>query len=197
MILLMPDSKAQLRYSLKATLDAMSTNDRSAASSQLTDQILGSKAYRDATTILAYAALPTELSLDPFINTALDEGKAICIPAIDWAAKSMQPAQIQNLDTDLQTGRYDVRTPNERCPLVEPKNLDLILVPGLAFDSKGHRLGRGAGFYDRFIDSLNIANRPPIVGVCFGCQIIEKVPTEPHDHPMDLVITENGFQETQ
>ena len=197
MILLMPDSKAQLRSSLKATLDAMSTNDRSAASCQLVDQIVGSKAYRNAKTILAYASMPTEISVDGLIVEGLSDGKTIYVPTIDWASKSMQPARIENLDTDVHTGRYGVRVPREGCPVVGHHDLDLILVPGLGFDPNGHRLGRGGGFYDRFIESLPTTNRPLLLGVCFGCQIVDRVPTEPHDHPMDRVVTERGFIEIE
>lgn len=193
----MPDSKAQLRSSLKATLDAMSMNDRAAASSRLVDQILDSEAYRTAKAILAYASMPAEISVDALIDQGLGDGKMICVPTIDWVSKSMQPTRIQNLDTDLQTGRYGVRVPREGCPVVGHHEIDLILVPGRGFDLNGHRLGRGGGFYDRFIESLPPTNRPLLLGVCFGCQIVDRVPTEPHDHPMDRVVTERGFIEIE
>lgn len=190
-------TKLDLRTTLKAALVDIPPASRIALSNQLTKHLLNSTLYQSsATTILAYAALPTEISLDPFITTALANGKRICIPQIDWASKSMRPAQINNLDTDLETGRYAVRTPHNGCPVVDTKKIDLILIPGLAFDTQGRRLGRGAGFYDRMIDSLP-SPRPLLVGVCFANQIVETVPTEPHDHPMDRVITENGFIKPQ
>ena len=178
---------------MKQRLSLVSIDNRIIAANQIQEQIIASEIYQSATTILAYASLPSELDLDPFITQALSDNKCICVPQIDWDSKSMQPARISNLDTDLDIGRYDVRAPTQACPLVDRKNIDLILVPGLAFDQNGHRLGRGAGFYDRFIDSLPNTNRPPLVGVCFGCQIVPKVPTESHDHPMDFVLSEHGF----
>ncbi|MBL4697550.1 MAG: 5-formyltetrahydrofolate cyclo-ligase [Phycisphaerales bacterium] len=187
-------TKPALRSTLKATLAAIPPQDRTNQSNQLTPHLLTSNLYQAAATILAYAALPTEISLDPFITLALAEGKRICIPTINWESKAMQPAQILNLDTDLEIGRYGVRTPLPSCPLVEPNEINLILIPGLAFDRDFNRLGRGAGFYDRLIDSLPTP-RPPLVGVCFASQIVANVPTEPHDHPMDRVITETGFIE--
>jgi len=189
-------SKPTLRITLKATLAAINSADHTNASQSLTSHLLASDLYRSATTILAYAALPTEISLDPFITHALADGKHIYIPAINWDAKSMSPAQINNLDTDLEIGRYGVRAPTPSCLLVEPSDIDLILIPGLAFDHDFNRLGRGAGFYDRLIESLP-SPRPPLVGVCFVCQIVDAVPTEPHDHPMDRVITEIGELKTQ
>ncbi len=184
-------TKPALRSALKSTLADIPAADRAARAEQLTLHLLASNLYRSATTILAYAALPTEISLDPFITHTLADSKRLCIPAIDWDAKSLAPAQINNLDTDLTIGRYGVRMPTSACPLVKPDEIDLILVPGLAFDNDLNRLGRGAGFYDRLIESLT-SPRPPIVGVCFSCQIVDAVPTEPHDHPMDRVVTEMG-----
>jgi len=187
-------SKLVLRSILKVSLDAISPADRLIKSQQLAKYLLDSDLYQSATAILCYAALPTEISLDPFIKHALADGKRVCIPAIDWASKTMSPAQIRNLDTDLETGRYGVRAPIDGCPLVEPSDIDLILIPGLAFDRSFNRLGRGAGFYDRMIESLPTP-RPPLIGVCFASQILDTVPTEPHDHPMDRVITEIGLIE--
>ena len=127
------------------------------------------------------------------LTAALAANKSIAIPDIDWPHKSMSPRQITNLHTDLIPGRYDIRVPAPGCPLVEPKSLDAILLPGLAFDRAGNRLGRGAGFYDRFISSLHDAgHRPALIGVCYHAQIVDSVPTEPHDHRVDRVITELG-----
>ena len=186
-----PRSKPELRAQLKNRLDALSEQERADASSQLCLRLIESAFYQEAGTILAYASMAGEISLDPLIARAISDGKTVCVPRIDWDHKSMEPAQIRNLDTDLQMGRYGVRAPVGGCPLVEKSTLDLILIPGLAFDPGLRRLGRGAGFYDRMIDALGMP-RPLMVGVCFGCQVIERVPTEAHDWLMDRVFTEAG-----
>jgi len=187
-----PISKPVLRSTLKAGLGGISTQSRTELSAQLCEQVLASRMYGAARTILCYASLPNEIDLDPLITHALGDGKRVCVPMIDWERKSMWAAEIHNLDTDLVVGRYGVRTPVDGCLLVEPDDIDLILIPGLGFDRDLNRLGRGAGFYDRMIAGLS-QPRPPLVGVCFASQIIAKVPTEAHDFPMDRVITENGF----
>lgn len=186
------DKKSALRTELKASLASFSDDDRRRMSDLLIGKLLADKQYQSANTILVYAAMPTEASLDPLIEAALADGKRVCVPMIDWERKSMAAAEIHNLDTDLVVGRYGVRTPVEGCLLVEPDDIDLILIPGLGFDRGMNRLGRGAGFYDRMIEAFS-PPRPPLVGVCFETQIIAKVPTEAHDFPMDRVITENGF----
>lgn len=184
-------NKATQRTQLKAILASIDTSQRQTASEQIAAHLHG--ALKQASTILAYAALPTEVSLDPFIASALAEGKQICIPRIDWAIKSMTSVAITNLADDLETGRYDIRVPKPGCALVEPAQLDVILLPGLAFDRVGNRLGRGAGFYDRFISALHDAgHRPTLIGVCYDAQILDSVPTEAHDHRVDLVITPRG-----
>ena len=168
-------SKSQLRTTLKSKLAAISPAQRAVLSAQTVQHALASDQYQAAKTILAYASLTSELDLDGLITQALIDGKRVCIPQIDWDTKAMKPVEIRNLDEDLAVGRYGVRVPRRGCLMVEPDELDLILIPGLGFDSAMNRLGRGAGFYDRMIAGL-CSPRPPMVGVCFGCQIIEKSP---------------------
>ena len=176
---------------MKLCLEQLSDDQQHDAAARITTDLL---TISPASTILAYAAFGSELSLDPFITAALDAGKRIAIPAIDWVCKSMGAKQITNLDTDLVAGRYGIRVPREGCPVVEPEQIDVILVPGLAFDRAGNRLGRGAGFYDRYISALKESrHRPTLIGVCYHAQVVDSVPTEPHDHRVDRVITELGL----
>jgi len=102
----------------------------------------------------------------------------------------MRPVQIRSLDNDLQIGRYGLRSPSSRCTPIPDAQIDLALIPGLGFDSSGRRLGRGAGFYDRWIENrLKYSEPLTLVGVCFDEQLIEQVPTDPHDQTMDRVVT--------
>lgn len=184
-------SKLALRSTLKAHLGKISPHELECASALATQHLLTSVA--PATTILAYASFGSELSLDPFITATLEQHKTIAIPSIDWARKSMRPMRITNQHTDLQPGRYGIRVPADGCAPIDPAQLDVILLPGLAFDHAGRRLGRGAGFYDRYISALHEAgHKPTLIGVCHHAQIVESVPTEPHDHRVDRVITELG-----
>src|SRR5690606_18813616 len=89
----------------------------------------------------------------------------------------------------LPAGRFGVRAPSPQARAVPLAEIDLILVPGLAFDTEGNRLGRGAGFYDRFLATREGA-APPACGVCFEAQLVDRIPTEPWDVPMNAVVTE-------
>lgn len=182
--------KHNLRASIKRSLDQITDQQRAEYADQLKHRITHSDLYQSANSILSYASLPTEISLDPLINHALAANKAVCIPAVDWDKKTMHPVQIRSLDKDLQIGRYGLRSPRIECKPIPSDQITLALIPGLGFDPSCRRLGRGAGFYDRWIES-RLACDPPItlVGVCFDEQLVERIPTDPHDQRMDLVIT--------
>jgi len=183
-------TKPNLRSTLKTTLAAITPQSRTRQSQQLCTQLTNSNLYQAATTILCYAALPTELSLDPLINHALQNNKTVCLPAIDWDKKTMHPVQIQSLQKDLHIGQYALRSPNAHCTPIPDAQITLALIPGLAFNHACQRLGRGAGFYDRWIESrLQCGTQPSLIGVCFDEQLIEQIPTDPHDQPMHQVVT--------
>ncbi|MFG0244918.1 MAG: 5-formyltetrahydrofolate cyclo-ligase [Phycisphaerales bacterium JB052] len=183
--------KASHRDEINRQLAMLTTEQQALSATSTAPHLI--TALAPATTILAYASFGTELCLDPFITAAIESGRRVCIPRIGWEAKSMAPVAISNLHDDLEMGRYGIRVPRDGLTVVEPAELDVILLPGLAFDRAGNRLGRGAGFYDRFISALHHAgHRPTLIGVCHHAQIVDSVPTEPHDHPVDRIITELG-----
>lgn len=189
-----PESpKLTLRAALKQRLSELSTTEQADHAQSLASHLLADPAIASTDATLAYAAFAPELSLDPFITAALDRGKRIAVPRTDWDNKAMTPVEITNLADDLETGRYNIRAPKPGCVPIDPAHLGVILLPGLAFDHAGRRLGRGAGFYDRFVSALHKAgHKPTLIGVCHHAQIVESVPTEPHDHRVDRVITELG-----
>ena len=183
-------TKTQLRTTLKATIAAITPQSRLQSSQQLCDQIINSDLYQSAATILCYASLPTEISLDPLITHALNDNKTVCLPAIDWNKKTLHAAQIRSMEKDLKFDRYGLRSPNTRCTPIPDPQISLALIPGLGFDPSGQRLGRGAGFYDRWIENRRRTREPiTFLGVCFDEQIVEQIPTDPHDQPMNQVVT--------
>ena len=91
----------------------------------------------------------------------------------------------------MESGRWGISEPKATCPPVNPQEIDLILIPGVAFDCDGNRLGYGAGFYDRFLPLLK--EDVPRIGWTFFCQIFERIPAEPHDQTMRMLISEEGI----
>lgn len=183
-------SKSCTRSTLKESLALITEHDRLIASDAIASQVESLADYQDATTVLFYASMPSELSLDGLIERAIIAGKIVCVPAVDWDSKTMSAVQIESLDNNLQIGRYGLRTPCSDCKPLPDAHISLALIPGLGFDPQGNRLGRGAGFYDRWIgDRLKNGGPLSLVGVCFDEQLVERIPTDPHDQPMDRVVT--------
>lgn len=176
--------KADLRRSLTVRLDSLSPSLRAEASRQLCARLDQSMAGVHGT-ILAFLPLPDEIDLEPFLQNRLDRG--IAVPDVDWTAGTMQPARLTGLGPgDLKAGRHGLRRPTQvdTIPLNE---IQLIVVPGLAFDSAGRRLGRGGGFYDRLLAEL--PGGIPTVGVCFDQQVVDRVPVDTWDCQVDQVLT--------
>lgn len=181
------DEKRALRASMKRMLSEMDGAQREARSVRVCERLSAMDGFASSETVLMYAALASEVDLDPLMRLALGRGVRVCVPRVDWDSRTMTAALVSNLDEDLVMGRYGVRSPGAWCAEIPLSGLEMVLVPGLAFDRFGARLGRGAGFYDRLLDG---GIECPTVGVCFADQIVERVPTEEHDCAMDRVVCE-------
>ncbi len=142
--------------------------------------------------IAVYLAAPMEADLDPWIRLAWAHDLALFAPVVDTAKHAMSFHALKE-NTPLRTGRYALREPQARPDTrgIEPSALDIALVPLVAFDAHGTRLGMGGGYYDRYFAAL--ANRPRLVGVAYEVQLAATpLPIEPWDIKLDEVITENG-----
>lgn len=139
---------------------------------------------REAHTIVAYYSLADEVDTHRFIDELLAEGKTVYLPRV-VSAEEMVLCRYTGADS-LRQGAYGIMEPIGE-PMPADETIDVILVPGMAFDAQGHRLGRGKGYYDRFLGSLS-QPRPQLIGVCFDFQKVEIVPTEPCDVSVDVVI---------
>lgn len=134
-----------------------------------------------------------EVDLAGFVEALLGAGGArVCLPRTDWKSMTLEPVAVENLSTDIVVGRYSLREPRADLLPLALDDLDVVIVPGLAFDSTGARLGRGGGFYDRLlarVARLPTGNRPVSVGVCVDEQVVENVPVEAHDLRVDMILT--------
>lgn len=126
-----------------------------------------------------------ELDVWALLNISMAAGKSVALPRFDSASNRYVACRVRDLDGDILAGRFGIREPGERCPLLELARMDLTLVPGLAFDFRGRRLGRGKGHYDRLLESVGGV----ACGVAFDEQIVEEVPVEPHDARVNFIVT--------
>ena len=144
------------------------------------EQIEANEHYRNANIVMLYHPLWDEVDVRPLLNRALTDGKRVILPTVK--GDDIIPVEITT-ETEWVVGDFDILE-----PVAEPYegSIDLVVVPGVAFDNNKNRLGRGKGYYDRFLVKHPNAYR---LGVCFKFQIVAEVPTEPFDFPMDEVIT--------
>ena len=139
----------------------------------------------DWETILAFAPLPSEPQIDALIERWRDEGRRVLLPRVEAMPGSMSAVVLERPLAQLQRDSLGIRTPTGS-PWQEDR-IDLALVPGCAFDEQRNRLGRGGGYYDRFLAD---APGTRTIGLCFEAQVVDRVPTRPHDRSVDLLVTE-------
>lgn len=179
--------KAQLRMHIREIISAMSPQIAQAKSQIACASVLALPEYRDARTIMLYLPMPGEADCSPVASHAWQAGKTVLAPKVTWAPREMIAVQIDSLDEGVVAGEYGIPMPagDERWPA---DKIDFMIVPALAFDRRGHRLGRGAGFYDRFL--AQDALRAAVCGLSFGEQLVDQLPNHPHDQPVEILVTD-------
>jgi 5-formyltetrahydrofolate cyclo-ligase len=196
-----PDDKHTLRARMKAELRAATPAFRATASAAICKSLLMfiDERLPARLAVMVYAPMPSagEVDISPAIEHLLSTGRTVCLPELDWSMRTMRPVHIHDwaadLIPDLINARLGLRAPREGLKPVPVSQLGLIIIPGLAFDHSGNRLGRGGGFYDRFLASLPSAPHQPTpirLAVAFHHQLLPAIPTDAHDHPIDALITE-------
>jgi 5-formyltetrahydrofolate cyclo-ligase len=183
MISSIANSKADLRQKIRAQLEKISPAVRAVESIGLCERLKAQ--IPSAHTILFFAPLPDEPDIWPMLELALATGTNCALPFFDAEKKSYGAKLLKNLAKEIVPGKFGVREPAASCTEIPLNKFDLILVPGMAFDLGGNRLGRGKGFYDRILENATGIK----CGVCHDFQLLEKIPAEPHDAKMDFIFT--------
>lgn len=150
--------------------------------------------YKNAKTIFTFISFGSEIDTHEFIKKGISEDKRMLVPVTFHQNREMKPSLLKNFN-DLEIGYYNILTPKkESIEYIDPKEIDLVIVPGAAFDKEGYRVGYGGGFYDRFL-SEKISPDVPKIAIGFDLQIIPQVPREEFDFPVDYIVTESGIIE--
>jgi len=173
---------------MRAVATRASPGERAEAGERAAGHLSGLSAYQEAGVLALYAATPRELDTAAVFRQARAAGKRCVFPRC-VGARSLEFAEVSDLQ-ELKGGRYGILEPQQGLPVLEPLGGDLVLVPGVAFDRAGRRVGRGAGYYDRAFSSPG--HGPLLVGFTYSDRIVEAVPTEPHDRRLDAIVTEAG-----
>ncbi len=177
------NSKSDLRQKIRAALDKIPPAVRAVESIEVCDRL--EPQLQSAHTILFFAPLADELDVWPLLEKFLAAGKIGALPSYDFNTQTYSARRVANLANDIVTGKFGVREPAARCADIPLKSFDLVLVPGVAFDLHGNRLGRGLGFYDRLLEGASGIK----CGVAYDFQLQERVPVEPHDVKVDFIFT--------
>lgn len=182
------DPKKLLRERILTLLRNQKEEERLNKSRAIGLKLFKLQEFQEAQTILFYASFDGEVETFDMIKSAQQLGKSIRLPRIVEGENRFVPAAVHSLDKDLEDGPYGIKQPKSDPDAASPDNPDLVIVPGVAFDNKNNRLGRGGGYYDRFLGSL-----PPTVktvGLAFDFQIVDSLSfQEEHDVSVSCVLT--------
>ncbi len=192
------EARDELRRSLRQRRRSLSVAEREGAAQNVLRHLQQWRVFRCASRIAAYDAVAAELptaALQAHIQSTKAELYLPCLPFIKGGRMRFVRSQP---DTRWRLNRYAIAEPiaDQRSPAINPAFLDLILLPLVAFDKHGNRMGMGAGYYDRTLELRRWRRhwkRPLLIGLAYGCQQVDVLPTAPWDVPMDAIVTENGI----
>lgn len=177
-------SKAELRKQLSAERKALGADWIAVASTRLTSNLQQLEAFQAAETIALYKSIPGEVELEPLFEALWKQGKRTCIPVFN-AEKNLYDMAEVSAQTQYSTGNYGIQEPCSP-KLMANHEINFFTIPGVAFDPAGNRLGRGGGYYDRLLADFS----GTAAAVAFDFQILPEVPVDPHDIPVDFIVTE-------
>jgi 5-formyltetrahydrofolate cyclo-ligase len=161
----------------------MRPEQRAAKSREVEERLFSLREFKEASTVMFFASFRSEVETGPMIRRALAFGKRIILPKVQGAELAL--FEIRDLDKDVSPGAWGIPEPHGTRP-VRLDEIDLILVPGAAFDCRGNRLGYGAGFYDKLLATF----RKMTVALAFEAQVVPQVPADLHDILIRKIITE-------
>ena len=185
-------SKADIRRRLKAVLAGMSEADRHRKSIAACGLLAATPEFETARVVMLYLSTPQEVDTAPLALKCWQEGKTVVVPKVSWDQRRMLPVEINSLQTGLiTTSGHNIREPFAGKPI--PIDLiDLVVVPGVGFTANGYRIGRGMGFYDRFLAQPEFNG--VACGLAFSEQLIDEVPVLDHDMPLSMLATDLGIR---
>ncbi len=177
--------KKEIRKHMKELLSKQTESDIREKSERIRNSLKKLGEYKDAKTILFYVSIEKEVSTREIIAEAISDGKSVVVPKVNHKTKIMTLHRISHLE-ELSPGYIGILEPIGKPEVFPTSGIDLAVIPGIAFDERGHRLGRGGAFFDRLLKHVEC----PKIALGFDFQIIDSIPTLPHDVPIDVVITE-------
>jgi len=185
------NSKPAIRRMLREKLAAMNPEDRHAKSISACSLVTSTEDFKQARVVMLYMSMPEEVDTAPLALRCWQTGKTVVVPKVSWDQRRMLPMEISSLQTGITSTGLGIREPASGKPI--PTNLiDLVIVPGLGFTAAGYRIGRGMGFYDRFLAQPDFIGQS--CGLAFDEQIIDQLPILDHDVALGMLVTDRGIR---
>lgn len=188
----MREIKKGIRKNILKDKDKLSHDIIVEKSRAIFDTLRETDYYKNANNVMIYVTLGKEVITPPIMDDLMARGKRVFVPLTVPKTKELIVSELKDFKNDLEEGHFGVLEPKKEATRpVDPSILDLVIVPGVAFDRQGYRVGYGAGYYDRFL--LRISEKATTIALAFDMQLIDKVPTEDFDMSVQHIITESQF----
>lgn len=182
------ERKQELRAMALLKRRSIDPEELAALSSRVAANLRSLKEYKAATLVISYCAKDNEVQTRAIIERALEEGKRVAVIVTDVRTKTLSFSELESFEDDLAPGTFGILEPKPgKVRLIPFPQADLVLVPLVAWDEEGHRLGYGAGYFDR---ALAGARRTMKVGLALESQRLARIPESRHDVPLDVIVTE-------
>jgi len=184
-------SKGTIRKYLRSLLEDIPLGEFEEKSRRACGELCRTPEFGRAETIMMFLSLPKEIDATEAIKFALEKGKRVLVPAVSWGDKSIEPIIISSLNCEMTEDRYGLRHPaDERAVAVS--EIDLVILPGMGFDNVGNRLGRGGGFYDRFLGGDDF--KGVSCGLGLEEQVLDEIPVNRDDVKIDMLVTDKEIR---
>ena len=180
--------KNQLKESVLEKRNSLPKEDIMEKSNKVKDNLFNLEQYKKSKVAMFFVSFNSEVHTHDMIKEAL-KNKTVIVPKI--VHQEIEPSVIIDFDNLIPSGKFGILEPIETMKIAY-KNIDLVLVPGIVFDKEGHRIGYGFGYYDKFLRKVPKAIK---IGLAFDFQVVDKIPREMHDIPVDLIVTEERVVE--
>ncbi len=181
-------NKTELRQQILARRGHLTAEERARKSAAIGERLFALEEFKAAGCALFFVGFGSEVETLPMIRQALLQGKRVIAPKVRETKSELELRELRDPEVELHPGAMGILEPDETCPLVAREEIDLIIVPAVAWDEKGYRVGYGGGFYDRLLAK---ARDIPKVGIGFECQVVSEVPRKEHDLGVDVLVTES------
>lgn len=185
MIMVAHSTKSSIRIKILALRNPLSIEEIKEKSASIKEKLFSMEVFRNSKVVFFYVSVGSEVQTHDMIKEILDK-KKVAVPMPEKANKTLSASELLNFN-ELEPGSFSILEPKkEFVRIVNPKDLDLVVVPGIAFDKKGNRIGHGRGYFDRFLENISV----PKIALAYEMQIVDNIPADKNDVGVDFIVTE-------